>query len=353
MSEDLNMDSDRPTPQALGFCQPAEWEPHTACWLAFPSDRDLWLEDLEAAQAEFIALARAIAQSEPIEILVPNLEIEAIAKAALKDIPVRFHLIPFGDIWMRDISPIFTTKHQEKSQENTTAALTFQWNGWGHKYMLEGDDLVAERIAKSLQIPTFQFPWVLEGGAVEVDGQGTCLTTKQCLLNPNRNPEMSQAEIESGLKQALGVRKILWIESGLLNDHTDGHIDTIARFVAPSVVMCMQAASTEDPNYQVLEDIAEQLSRFTDARDRPLTVVRIPSPGLVLDSDGEIMPASYLNFYIANGGVIVPTYDSPFDRQAVEAISAHFPNRTTVGLSAKTILLGGGAFHCITCHQPA
>jgi agmatine deiminase len=341
--------SDQHTPQELGFCQPAEWEPHTTCWIAFPSDRSLWLEDLEPAQAEFIALAHAIAQSEPIEVLVPNSEMAAIAKVALRDLNVRFHLIPFGDIWMRDISPIFTANRAK----GMTSALIFKWNGWGHKYLLEGDDLVAPRIAESLQIPIFQFPWVLEGGAVEVDGEGTCLTTKQCLLNPNRNPDMSQAEIELGLKQALGVTKVLWIEAGLLNDHTDGHIDTIARFIAPGVVMCMQAASTDDPNYQVLEDIATQLSSFTDARDRALTVIRIPSPGLILDAEDEIMPASYLNFYIANGGVIVPTYDSSFDQKAVDAIAVHFPNRTTVGLSAKKILLGGGAFHCITCHQPA
>jgi agmatine deiminase len=336
-------------PQDLGFRQPAEWEPHAACWMAIPSDRTLWSDDLEPAQIEFFALARAIAQSERIEVLVPHAEMEAIAKTALKNTNARFHQIPFGDIWMRDIGPIFT----RQVEPNTTATLTFLWNGWGHKYLLDGDAEVSKAISKTLGFPTFNFPWVLEGGAVEVDGEGTCLTTKQCLLNPNRNPEMDREQIELGLKQALGVQKILWIEAGLLNDHTDGHIDTIARFIAPGVVMCMQAASADDPNYQVLENIAAQLSTFTDARDRPLTVVRIPSPGLVLDAENEIMPASYLNFYIANGSVIVPIYGSEFDEAAVAAIATHFPTRTTVGLNAKTILTGGGAFHCITCHQPA
>jgi agmatine deiminase len=337
-----------PTPKELGFRQPAEWEPHTACWLAWPSHRELWLEHLETVQSEFIDLCREIAQSENLEILVPD-ELSALAaRARLSDLPVRLHRIPFGDIWMRDIAPIFAVE-AERSQ---LAALTFIWNGWGDKYLLEHDDRVAANITKSLDVLTFSFPWVLEGGAVEVDGQGTCLTTRQCLLNENRNPQMSQVEVEVGLCEALGTNKILWLDRGLLNDHTDGHIDTIARFIAPGVVMCMRSQDDEDPNSEVLAEIAAQLRTLTDARDRKLEVIEIPSPGLVLDPDGEIMPASYLNFYIANGSVVVPTYGSEHDPKAVEEIAACFRDRSTVGLSAKHILLGGGAFHCITQQQP-
>ena len=332
--------------KALGYAQPAEWQPHSACWLAFPSHRDLWLEDLDIVQTEFIALARAIASSEPLEILVLA-ETAELAKELLGDLPVRFHQIPFGDIWMRDITPIYV-----KNADGKPGALHFQWNGWGGKYLLEHDDHVAENILQKLDIPKFEFDWVLEGGAIEVDGEGTCLTTKQCLLNPNRNPHMAQAAIESGLKSALGVEKILWIEEGLLNDHTDGHIDTIARFIAPYTVMCMEPTDSNDPNYRVLNDIAKQLEEMTDAKGRKLNVIKIPSPNLVLDDEGEIMPASYLNFYISNDSVIIPTYGSDNDDLAVNEIAKHFPTRKAIGLSAKHILLGGGAFHCITCHQP-
>lgn len=343
-----------PTPKDLGFHQPAEWEPHSACWLAWPSHRDLWLAQLEAVQSEFVDLCQAIAQSEKLEILVLDEASEKIARDRLGNLPVSLHRIPFGDIWMRDIAPIFTVGSVGSigSERTQLAALNFIWNGWGEKYLLEHDDQVAERITKSLDVHTFSFPWILEGGAVEVDGQGTCLTTRQCLLNQNRNPHMSQAEIEAGLCGALGVEKILWLDRGLLNDHTDGHIDTIARFVAPGVVVCMYVQDSDDPNSEVFAEIATQLSAFTDARGQKLEVIEIPSPGLVLDPDGEIMPASYLNFYIANDHVVVPIYGSKYDEKAVEAIAACFPQHKTIGLSAKHILLGGGAFHCITQQQP-
>ncbi|MFN4980357.1 MAG: agmatine deiminase family protein [Pseudanabaena sp.] len=333
-------------PKALGYAQPAEWQPHRACWLAFPSHRDLWLEYLDRVQAEFVALAKAIATSEQLEILVLE-ETATHAKQLLGDLPARFHQIPFGDIWMRDMTPIYI-----KNTDGKLGALHFQWNGWGGKYILKHDDLVAAKILQTLDIPQFMFDWVLEGGAIEVDGEGTCLTTKQCLLNPNRNPHLDQEAVESGLKAALGVEKILWIEEGLLNDHTDGHIDTIARFIAPHKIMCMEPTSEDDPNYQVLKDIGSQLENMTDAKGRKIDVVRIPSPNLVLDDEGQIMPASYLNFYISNDSVIIPIYGSPNDDLAVQAIAKHFPNRKVIGLSAKHILLGGGAFHCITCHQP-
>jgi agmatine deiminase len=335
-------------PKNTGYSQPAEWQPHSACWLAFPSDRALWLENLEAAQAEFAELAKVISESEQLEILVNNLQTEAIARKLLSGTSAHFHSIPYGDIWMRDIAPIFLRNN------NQLATVTFAWNGWGHKYLLDHDDGVAIAIAEFLSpnIPTFQFPWVLEGGAVEVDGLGTCLTTKQCLLNPNRNPHLDRTEIELGLCEALGVTKILWLEAGLLNDHTDGHIDTIARFIAPHTVMCMKPESTDDPNYEVLNQISAQLKGFTDATGEKLKAIEIPSAGLVLDPDGEIMPASYLNFYISNEHVIVPTYGTEFDQQAVDAIASHFPNRDTIGLPAKIILSGGGAFHCITQQQP-
>lgn len=338
-------------PRDSGFSQPAEWQPHAACWLAWPSDERLWQDNLPKAQAEFVALCEAIALdpagAERLEILVGDEKSESEARTALAGLGARFHQIPFGDIWLRDTAPIFLTE-----PSGSLATVRFAFNGWGEKYVLAHDDQVAEVIAAQTGFKAFAYPWVLEGGSVEVDGEGTCLTTRQCLLNPNRNPGLEAAEIEAGVCEALGVRKLLWLDRGLLNDHTDGHIDTIARFTAPGVVVCMEALDEDDPNRTVLAEIARDLTGFTDAQGRPLTVVRIPSPGLILDEDGEVMPASYVNFYIANRTVAVPTYGSPHDLKAVEAIAALFPGRRTVGIPARAILSGGGSFHCITQQQP-
>jgi agmatine deiminase len=345
-----------PTPASLGFTQPAEWQPHQACWLAFPSPPEWQRELLEAARVEFVELCRAIAdpdpmtgmaQGEQLEILVQDADMQAVAAAQLQGIPARFHQISYGDLWLRDIGPIFL-----KNTQGELATVRFQFNGWGEKYLFPEDLKIAETITQITGVTGFEFPFILEGGAIETDGEGTCLTTRQCLLNPNRNPQLSQGSMEAGLRNALGFEKILWLDSGLQNDHTDGHIDTLARFIAPGVVLCMQAESNDDPNAVALSEIIETLTSMSDAQGRPLNVVTIPSPGLVLDQQGEIMPASYANFYIGNRTVVVPTYGVPADAAAVAAIAQYFPHRKTVGCSARAILYGGGAFHCITQQQP-
>lgn len=341
------------TPAREGYAQPAEWAPHEATWLAWPSDAELWEDDLAEAQREFTELCRAIAwapkgaEPERLDILVPDEANEKLASKALEGLNARLHRVPFGDIWVRDTAPIFLL-----DAKGQPATVRFAFNGWGGKYVLEHDDKVAEKVAALAGQPEFGFSWILEGGSVEVDGEGTCLTTRQCLLNPNRNPEMDQMVLEFGLCEALGVKRILWLDNGLLNDHTDGHIDTLARFVAPGVVMCMQAQDADDPNKDVLEGIAAALERMTDARGRKLRVVRVPSPGRVTDEDGRVMPASYANFYIANHSVVVPTYGTKWDEAAVKAIAELFPNHRTVGVGSKAILTGGGSFHCITQQQP-
>ncbi len=345
------------TPKSERFRQPAEWERHEAVWLAWPSDASLWAENLAPARDAFVALCAAIADVDPlagrprgerIDLLVPDADQEQAALRALAGIPVGVHRVPFGDIWLRDIAPIFV-----RSPSGAVAAVRFGFNGWGGKYVLPHDDGVSPRIAELSGLPTFSFDWVLEGGSVDVDGLGTCLTTRQCLLNPNRNPGLDAAALERGLGEALGVEKVLWLEEGLVNDHTDGHVDTIARFVAPGVVVCMDPWDREDPNRLVLTDIIRQLGSFTDAKGRPLEVVRLPSPGTVLDREGNVMPASYINFYVGNATVAVPTYGSPYDEAAVEIVTRLFPGRRTVGIAAKAILSGGGAFHCISQQQPA
>ena len=344
-------------PLPTGLRQPAEWAPHRACWVAWPFDADLWTQALSDAQAAFVAMCRAIADPDPatgaprgeqLEVLVPDDAHATDADAALAGLGARLHRIPFGDIWMRDIAPIFLV-----GDGGARATARFAFNGWGGKYVLAHDDTVAAAVAAAAALPSIAHDLVLEGGSIEVDGEGTILTTTQCLLNPNRNPGRTQAELERLLCDAFGAERVLWLADGLLNDHTDGHVDTIARFVAPGVVACMEATDPDDPNRDVLDRIASDLAAMTDARGRRLEVVRVPSPGRVLDGRGDVMPASHVNFFIANRAVVVPVYGTRHDAAAVAAIARLFPGRTTVGLDARAILEGGGAFHCITQQEPA
>ncbi len=336
--------------------QPAEWEHHAGCWLAWPSAADLWLENLAPAQEAFVALAAAIADTDPVtrrargealHVLVPTEERESEARGALAGVDARFHRVAFGDIWLRDTAPIFVAR------AGVVAASVFAFNGWGGKYVLPADDLVASRIAEIAGLAVRRFPWVLEGGSVEVDGEGTCLTTRQCLLNPNRNPGLDEGAVERGLRDALGVERVLWLSRGLVNDHTDGHVDTLVRFVSPGVVVCMEPHEAGDPNAEVLRELMAELATMKDARGRSLRVVRIPSPGRIVSPEGAVMPASYVNFYIGNRAVVVPTYGARADEDAVAAIARLFPERRAVGVDARAILSGGGAFHCITQQEPS
>jgi agmatine deiminase len=325
---------------------PAEWAPHAATWVAWPSHADLWQENLGPARDAFAALVEAIVAGETAEVLVPDAEQEALARLALPSTRVRFHRVPFGDIWLRDTAPIFL------EGLSGPASVRFAFNGWGGKYVLEHDDQVAAHIAAIVGGEAFALPFVLEGGAVDVDGEGTVLTTRQCLLNPNRNPSMDAAAIEAAALGALGAEKVVWLGDGLINDHTDGHVDTVARFVAPGHVVAMEPRSAEDPNGDVLRALLRELGAAVDAKGRRLEIATVPSPGRVVDEDGRIMPASYVNFYVANASVVVPTYGVPADDEALDRIGRLFPNRRTVGVDARAVLSGGGAFHCITQQQP-
>jgi agmatine deiminase len=334
---------------------PAEWDLHQSVWLAWPSHAELWQENLKSAQDEFTKMCWAISDFDPstnqflgekLEVLVPDKSSRAAAELALKGLPVRFHEIPFGDIWLRDTGPIFLV-----SSEGDKVCSRFQFNGWGGKYLLPGDDQVGSKIIQQTELKELSFSWVLEGGSIDIDGEGTCLTTRQCLLNPNRNPELNQNDIENNLK-VLGIEKVLWLKEGLLNDHTDGHIDNIARFVRPGMVICMEAKDADDPNKDILENIASHLALMTDAKGRKLDVIRIPSPGKISDEDGKIIPASYVNFYIGNKAVVVPIYGTQHDQTALDMISKCFPHRKTIGILARGILSGGGSFHCISQQEP-
>ncbi|MGZ3341915.1 MAG: agmatine deiminase family protein [Reyranella sp.] len=338
------------------FIQPAEWQPHSAVWSAWPSAADLWLEDLAPARAEIAGLFAGIAD---VDIKTGKVRGERLRVLACGDEAVRSaqemltgagaEIIPadFGDIWLRDTAPIFTVRGKEQR------AACFKFNGWGGKYVLAHDDEVAAFVAAKAGIEAANQDWVFEGGSIDVDGAGTGLTTRQCLLNENRNPGLSQSDIERRLKDSLGIEKLIWLGDGLLNDHTDGHVDNIARFVAPGVVICMEPAGPDDPNTDALRAIIKTLESATDAQGRKLEVVTVPSPGRVEDEDGEIIPASSMNFYIANTTVVIPLYGSPTDGKAVDGFAQLFPGRRVVGLSARHVITGGGSFHCITQQQPA
>jgi len=318
-----------------------EWAPHQAVWIGFPSDPELWLADLRDAQREvaaFVAAVHAGGKGEQVWLVASH---EDAADAARELAPFATVVVePFGDIWLRDTGPIVTGSGRERRAQG------FRFNGWGGKYDLPGDDTIGERLAAHAALPYAQAGWVLEGGAIEHDGSGTVATTEQCLLNGNRNAGMSRQEVEAALERDLGFERVVWLGEGLANDHTDGHIDNLARFVAPGRI-AIPTPAKDDPNAEIYRDAARRL------RSTRLDVVTLPSPGRILNDDGDIVPASYMNFYIGNAAVVVPQYGAPNDRAAVDVIQALFPGRVAIGLRADHILTGGGSFHCISQQVPA
>lgn len=314
-----------------------EWAPHDAVWIGFPSHGDLWLEDLEPAQAEVAAFARAVhADGRGEQVILVAADAEA-AKAAerLAGDAARVVIEPFGDIWLRDTAAIL---------DGAGVAHDFGFNGWGGKYDLEGDDDIGARLAARHGLDAVVHDWILEGGAIDGDGTGLCVTTEQCLLNPNRNPGLSREAIEARLAADLGYHRVLWLGNGLLNDHTDGHVDNLARFVGPNRLLIPEPAEN-DPNWRVYQDAADRARAFG------VELVRMPSPGRVI-ADEEVIPASYMNFYIGNAAVVVPLYGQPHDDAAVETLRGIFPGRTIAGQRADHILTGGGSFHCISQQIP-
>ena len=317
-----------------------EWAPHEAVWIGFPSDPELWLGDLKPAEQEIAAFAEAIhagGKGEKVWLVAAH---EDAAETAQRLAPFADVVIePFGDIWLRDTGPIVVGSGAGRR------AKAFGFNGWGGKYELDGDQDIGERLARRAGLAFSKSDWILEGGAIDGDGTGTLVTTEQCLLNPNRN-SLSREETEQRLKRELGIERVVWLGSGLLNDHTDGHVDNLARFVAPGRV-AIPTAAAHDPNAAVYADAARRLA------DAALDVVTLPSPGRITDEDGDIIPASYMNFYVGNAAVVVPQYGAANDGAAVEAMQALFPDRVAIGLRADHILTGGGSFHCISQQVPA
>jgi agmatine deiminase len=317
-----------------------EWAPHDSVWIGFPSDPELWLGDLKPAEREVAAFAEAVyagGAGEKVRLVAAH---EGAGESALTLAPFAEVIVePFGDIWLRDTGPIVLGSGSGRR------AQAFGFNGWGGKYELRGDQDIGERLARNAGLPFTRAGWILEGGAIDGDGSGTVVTTEQCLLNPNRNT-LTRGETEERLASDLGFERVVWLGSGLLNDHTDGHVDNLARFVAPGR-LAIPTPAKEDPNQAVYRDAARRL------RSTTLDIVTLPSPGRVLDEDGDVIPASYMNFYIGNAAVVVPQYGAPNDRAAVEVVQALFPDRVAIGLRADHILTGGGSFHCISQQVPA
>lgn len=317
-----------------------EWAPHAALWCGWPRLVDEWGGSLDGPREQIAAFIRAAAAHVSVRVAAGSEEAVAAATAAVGDV-AEVASVPSGDIWLRDTGPIVT------GTGRTRVAQAFRFNGWGGKYLMPGDTETALAIAAHESLAAEQHQIVLEGGAIDADGTGRLLTTRQCLLNPNRNPDLTAEEIEARICSALGISEMIWLGDGLLNDHTDGHVDNIARFIGPGHALCQMPSGEDDPNTETLLQIE------ADLRAAGLQVTTVPSPGLILDADGEPVPASHMNFTITNGAVLVPVYEDRFSLVALSEMRVLFPGRKIIGLPAGHILGGGGSFHCMTREIPA
>jgi agmatine deiminase len=347
------------TPAQLGYRMPAEWEPHAATWLSWPRREGISFPDsfdrvLPALREMVVALinnGRSGSDSEPVCINVCNGAHEAEARAVLDALPqecITYYEIPTNEPWCRDHGPIYLTRNADPK----LAIVDWDYNAWGNKYPPFGlDEVVPTRIAEILKVPVFYPGMVLEGGSIEVNGAGALLTSESCLLNKNRNPNLSRDEIEQRLRDFLGVREILWLGDGIEGDDTDGHIDDLARFVSETKVVTVVEENSDDANFKPLQENLESL-RTMKVGGRKIDIVILPMPKKIVREDLRL-PASYANFYIANSCVLVPTFADPADEIALSILRDCFPNRRIVGIDCRELIWGLGTFHCLTQQQPA
>lgn len=326
----------------MRFTMPAEWAPHDWTWIGFPSNAAEWPDAFADAQRQIAAFADAIhagGEGEEVRLVAADAANAVIARSLVGP-GIVVQTERHGDVWLRDTGPICASLGAERRLTD------FGFNGWGGKYEMPGDEDIGARLAAQADLPLMKADWVFEGGAVDTDGTGLFVTTEQCLLNPNRNPGFTKAKIEGLLSDSLGLTDMLWLGDGLANDHTDGHVDNLARFVAPGVLMLPEATDADDPNTAIYADARAR------AKAHGLDVAPMPSPGRV-EVDGEAIPASYMNFYIGNAAVAVPVYGRPNDQAALDALAPFFPGRAIVGLRSDAILSGGGSFHCTSQQMPS
>jgi len=356
------------TPAADGFRMPGEFEPHAGCWMLWPERPDNWREAARPAQLAFAQVARSIGQFEPVTVGVSAASFSA-ARLLLAG-NVRVVRLAHDDCWMRDVGPTCVV-----NDRGTVRGVDWHFNAWGGLngglyFPWDQDELVARRVLEMEGLARYRAPMVNEGGAIHVDGEGTALVTEECLLNPNRNPRLGRRAIEQRLRDYLGVSQIIWLGKGVFNDETDGHIDELACFARPGVVCLSWCDKRRDPQYAISLDAWERLREARDARGRRLKVVRLPMPGPLhmrvrevrglaaragtkVRTAGERLAGSYANFYIANGGIVMPLLDPHTDSLAARHLRGLFPGRRVVGVPAREILLGGGNIHCITQQIPA
>jgi agmatine deiminase len=344
-----------PTPASLGYRMPAEWEPHRGTWLSWPHKEASWPGKFGPVPGIFASMVRALADREEVHINVAGPAMEAEVRRLLVDTGagagnVFFHHIPTNDAWCRDHGPVFLRRTRDGRREQ--AIVDWGFNAWGGKYPpYDLDDVVPSRIGAELGLPVFEPGIVLEGGSIDVNGRGTLLTTEACLLNPNRNPRLGRRDIEGYLRDYLGVTTILWLGDGIAGDDTDGHVDDITRFVDPTTVVTVVEEDPRDENYEPLQANLERLRGMADQDGRPLRVVPLPMPR-PLYHEGHRLPASYANFYIANGLILLPTYDPARDEEAAATLAGLFPGRDIVGIDCTDLVWGLGAFHCVSQQWP-
>lgn len=354
-------------PVVDGYRMPGEFEPHDGCWMIWPERTDNWRMGAKPAEKTFTRVAEAISRFEPVTMCVSARQFIN----ARNKLPDRIRVLEMSnnDAWMRDIGPTFLI-----NDLGGIRLVDWNFNAWGG--LTEGlyfpwdqDNLVPVKVAEITGIDHYKAPLVLEGGSINTDGEGTLITTEECLLNPNRNPHLSRSQIEDYLKQYLNVRKIIWLPRGCFNDETDGHVDNLCSFVRPGVVALTWMIDPADPQYERSQEAYQVLTNTTDAAGRQLEVHRITQPepifitaeecdgvdsvdGTLPRRDGDRLAASYINFYIANGGIVMPFFDDPADQEAIKKVKELFPGRKVIGVYAREILLGGGNIHCITQQQP-
>jgi agmatine deiminase len=355
------------TPRADGYRMPGEFEPHSGCWLAWPERPDNWRLGARPAQQAYASVAEAIAACEPVTVAVSDAQFERCR--SLLSPAIRVVEISTDDAWIRDTGPTFVI-----DGEGGRRGVDWRFNAWGGLqgglyYPWDRDERVAAKVLELEGADRYRAPLVLEGGSIHVDGDGTVMATEECLLNPNRNPELSRGQIEQALFEHLGASKMIWLGRGVYNDETDGHVDNLACFARPGVVLLTWTEDESDPQHAISRDAHERLLAASDARGRSLEVIHLPSPGPITISEqeaggvdavegsqprraGDRMAASYANFYIANSRIVLPLLDERYDEQAASILRDVFPEREVVGVAAREILLGGGNIHCITQQVP-
>ena len=355
------------TPAADGYRMPAEWEPHSGCWMAWPERTDNWRLGAKPAQGAFAAVAEAINASEPLTMAVSDGQFEH-CRSLLSE-SIRVVELSTNDAWMRDMGPTFVI-----DGGGGRRGVDWRFNAWGGLqgglyFPWDRDERAAQKVLEVEGTDRYRASIVLEGGSIHVDGEGTVLTTEECLLNPNRNPELSREQIERLLCDYLGAAKVIWLGRGTPGDETDGHVDNLACFARPGVVLLTWTDDEADPQHEISRDTLERLQGATDAKGRSLEVVRVPAPAPLLIAPeeaegvdpvegtlprlaGDRIPASYVNFYLGNDRIVMPLLDPAQDDAAAELLGDCFPGREVVGVPAREILLGGGNIHCITQQVP-